>query len=279
MLKRFKEAVPFYKKAIQMDSKYPDPWNNLAVSHSILGRLDLAIVAMKQSLKIQPHYPEGYNNLASFLIQKKLYKQADKMLNIALKLRTTYGKAFFNKGKLHMAQGNLEEAFVYFKKACLEADLDNEPGFKVYANVSLKLKKSKDAVIAYKRLLQFNPHASEYYFGLGNALFLDDQFEESIQCYKKTVQLKPDNIRAWYNLGETYLKIHDPQHALDCFTKTQALNPGFINARVRVATCYDELGQTKKGCMLLEQLLQRKNISANLRQQVQKTLISLQQRA
>ena len=277
-LKHFREAIPFYKKAIQMDDKYPDPWNNLAVSYSVLGQLDLAIAAMKKSIKIQPYYPEGYNNLASFLMQKKQYEKANKILNIALKLRATYGKALFNKGKLRMEQGNLEEAFPYFKKACLEADLDNESGFKIYANVSLKLKKAEDAIIAYKRLLQFNPHVPGYYFGLGNAFFLADKFKEAIQYYEKTVQLAPDNIRAWYNLGETYLKAHNPQRALDCFKKTQALNPGMLNAHVRVATCYNELGQTKKGCLLLEQLLRRQNLTADLRQQVQETLVSFQQR-
>ena len=75
-----------------MDGKYPDPWNNLAVSYSISGQLDLAISAMRESIKIQPYYPEGYNNLASFMMQKKEYDKAEKMLDVALRLRSTYGK-------------------------------------------------------------------------------------------------------------------------------------------------------------------------------------------
>lgn len=36
---KFKEAIPLYKKAIQMDGSYPDPWNNLAVCYSMTGKL------------------------------------------------------------------------------------------------------------------------------------------------------------------------------------------------------------------------------------------------
>lgn len=277
-LKKFEEAIPFYKKAIKMDEKYPDPWNNIAVSYSVLGQLDLAIAALRQSLKIQPHYPEGYNNLATFLMQKQQYDQADKMLDVALKLRTTYGKALFNKGKIRMEQGQLEEAFPYFKKACLEADLDNEPGFKIYANVSLKLQKADDAILAYKRLLQYNPQASDYHFGLGNAFYLAERFKEAIESYKKTVHFASKNERAWYNLGETYLKDSNPTQALNCFTKTLELNPTLLNAQVRVATCYNELGQTQKGCKILQTLLEKQNITADIRRQIEETLTMFQQR-
>jgi Tfp pilus assembly protein PilF len=123
---QYKESIPLYQKAIDMDGAYPDPLNNIAVAYSFIGDLDRAIEALKRSIMIQPLYPEAYNNLASFLITKKEYDQAVKFLDYAILIRPYYGKAFFNKGKIHLLKNEPEQAFECFKNACTKADLEIE---------------------------------------------------------------------------------------------------------------------------------------------------------
>ncbi|EKD48512.1 MAG: hypothetical protein ACD_64C00272G0001, partial [uncultured bacterium] len=112
-----------------MDKDYRDPYNNLAVAYAATHQIDRAIETLQHSLRNNPYYPEAYNNIASFLIEKKEYDQAKRALHVALQLRPYYGKAHFNMGRVLMEQGESELAWESFRKACMEADLDNEAGF------------------------------------------------------------------------------------------------------------------------------------------------------
>ena len=222
---QYKEAIPYYKKAIEMDGKYPDPINNLAVAYSILGKTDAAIAVLQQSIKLQPRYPEGYNNLASFYITKQEYAKAEEALKTAIGLRPYYGKAHFNYGKLCISMERFEEGFEHFKKACTECDLDDETGFKIYGQVSMKLHKLDDAIIAYNQLLKFNPNEFEYQFNLANAYQLKGEMLPAVELYKRLTQSSHQNdSRVWYNLGEANYRLNDIPEALKSYKQAQARN-------------------------------------------------------
>lgn len=244
----YKESIPYYKKAIEMDGTYPDPLNNLAVAFSFVGDLDKAIEALRRSIMIQPMYPEAYNNLASFLITKKEYDQAEKALHYALQLRPYYGKAYFNLGKVHLFRDEQEKAFECFKNACTKADLDNETGFQLYAHMAMKLKKYSDAAFAYNKMVELQP-TKENIFNCAHALHLNDNFEQAIVVYKKLLNAYPQERNAWYNLGESYLKVNNPQQALDAFQQAKALGHTLPNLPLRMAYCHkllNNISQTKE---------------------------------
>jgi tetratricopeptide (TPR) repeat protein len=259
------QSIPLYKRAINMDDKYPDPWNNLAVAYSMTGKLDLAIDTLKKAIKIHQTYPEGYNNLASFLIQKKEYALAEKMLQIAIKLRPHYGKAYFNMGKNYFEQGKMEEAFEAFKAAATKADLDNENGFAVYGNLSMNLHKYEDAIIAYSKLLEFQPNSSEYALNLANAYFLTNKFQEAIAWFNRITKVAPHEARAWYNMAECYLKTGNPHQALNCFKQVEQLKYPIATLPLRVAYCYRLIGQDEQAKKILQTCLNNADAPENVK--------------
>lgn len=241
-LNKFAESVPYFKKAIAMDAKYPDPCNNLAVAYSQLGQIDDAIDALKLGLSINPYYPEGYNNLASFYLQKKDYVQAEQFLNIAIQLRPHYGKAYFNLGRLHLDQGHHEKAWECFRNCCMKADFDTEAGFATYAKMSLSLKKYDDAIIGYKKTLELNPRYPDAAFNLGNAYHLAGNTNACIEIFEQLLAQNPNEHRAQFNLGEAYLKINATEKALRCFRKLEPLSAQMPYVPIRMAACYTKLG-------------------------------------
>lgn len=243
-LQKYADAIPYFKKAISMDSKYPDPCNNLAVAYSHLGRTDEAIAALKQGLSINPYYPEGYNNLASFYLQKKQVDQAEKCLEIALKLRPYYGKAFFNMGRVYLEKGDQEKAWHYFKDCCTKGDMDNDIGFATYAKVSLALQKFDDAILGFTKALEMNPRYPEARFNLANTLFLKQRYAESIALYDQVLAESPQENRAWYNKGEAHLKLNQPEKALVCFNRTDKKD--MYHLPIRIAACYEKMGNLKQ---------------------------------
>jgi len=253
--KQYKESIPYFKKAIEMDAHYPDPCNNLAVACSHLGDLDAAIEALRQGLKINPYYPEGYNNLASFFLQQKKYDQAEKVLNHALKLRPHYGKAFFNLGRVNLERGDKEKAWEYFKSACTKADMDTEFGFNTYAKVSLSLKKYEDAIFAYSRVLEFNPHNHDAVFNLGNAYFFTGNYNRAVSLFKQSRDTNPEDTRAWYNLGEAYFKLGEHKLAVETFEHIRKFSKQLPQMNLRIASCYEKLGNTHKAEEALEEVV------------------------
>lgn len=243
---QFQQAVPYFKKAIAMDAKYPDPCNNLAVAYSHMGRVDDAIAALKHSLEINPYYPEGYNNLASFFIQKKELDMAEQYLNIALKIRPHYGKAFFNMGRIYAERGDQEKAWQCFKDSCTKADLDTDIGYATYGRVSLSIGKFDDAIFGLTKALEIDPNYPEARFNLANAYFLTERYEESIAHYDRLLAHSQNEYRVWFNKGEAHLKLNQIGNALACFEKVRPMSDQLPHLALRLATCYEKTGQIPK---------------------------------
>jgi len=272
---QFKEAIPYFKKAIAMDAKYPDPCNNLAVAYSHLGKIDDAIAALRHSLTINPYYPEGYNNLASFFIQKKEYEKAHQFLDVALKIRPHYGKAFFNRGRIYLEQGDQEKAWECFRDSCTKADLDTDIGFATFGRVSLAVHKYDDAIFAFTKALELNPVYPEARFSLANAYFLSGKHAESIPVYEIVVAQTPQEYRAWYNKGEAHLKVNQADKALACFEKIRHAQEQLPHLPIRLASCYEKLG--KKGQAQQELITLASNMKApeNIRSMAQQYLTQI----
>lgn len=274
-LQKFGTAIPYFQKAIAMDSKYPDPCNNLAVAYSHLGKTDEAIAALKQGLNINPYYPEGYNNLASFFLLKKDHVQAEKALQIALKLRPYYGKAFFNMGRVYLERGEQEKAWQFFKDACTKADLDTDIGFATFGKMSLALKKYDDAIIGYKKALEINPQYPDAMFNLANAFFLKEQYQQAISVYETLVAHNPQETRAWYNLGEAYLKISQPSKALEAFKRVEPIKDQMPMLPIRMAACYEKMGKAIQAKQELASVVVNTKAPENIRQIAQNLIVQL----
>lgn len=274
---KFKESIPYFQKAIAMDPLYPDPCNNLAVAYGSIGQVDNAIFAMRQGLTLYPYYPEGYNNLASFYLQKKDHDSAEKALNIALSLRPYYGKAHYNMGRLYLEKGSNDKAWEHFKACCTQGDLDNEVGYEAYGQASLLCQKYDDAEKAYKMLVSIQSNNNEFLFGLANAYFFQKKYDNAKQVYEQGVRNNPQDARFWYNLGETLFAMQDFKNAIPLFEKVVSLPQKPFNAVVRLATCYEVMGNPQRSYEVLASLkttaqpgVDVQNIVATLEQMKQK---------
>jgi len=283
------EAIPHFKKAIKMDSVYPDPLNNLAVAYSAVGNMDEAIEILKKGLQIQASYPEAYNNLASFMIQKKDYANAEGMLKISLQLRPWYGKAHFNKGRLYteraleekneqVKQQLLTTAWESFKNAVTIGDFDNNIiGYNEYARLSNMLKKYDDAIFAYTKMLTLNPNLNEAYFFLGNAHYFKQDIANAQMAYAEFARRCPNDMRGWNNLAETFFMQRKFAESLECFRKTTAIDPRALNPQLRMAECLANLNQVKEARFLLETIDKQPGVPDGIRANIKVALAQLSQ--
>jgi len=274
-LQQFKESIPYFQKAIELDARYPDPCNNLAVAYANTGEIELAIATLQKSLAINPNYPEGYNNLASFYLRIQNYEKAESMLRVALKLRPHYGKAYFNLGRIYLEKGDKYAAWQQFKNSCTIADLDNEVGFLTYAQVSLTIQKFDDARLGYQKVLEFNPNNPDALFGLANTFFSIQEYDKAEQLFKQVLALQPDHLNANYNLGETYFITNKWEQALVCFQAIIAHKSQLPQIYVRIANCYEKMDNPQAAQAMLCEML-REQLPVDLKNSAKAVLARLE---
>lgn len=276
-LGKFAESIDYFKHAIEMDNNYRDPYNNLAVAYAATHQIDRAIETLQKSLRINPYYPEAYNNIASFMIEKKEYDQAKRALHVALQLRPHYGKAHFNMGRVFMEEGESELAWNSFRKACMEADLDNEAGFFGFARCSLFLEKYDDGIFALKKVLEYNPSNTEAELTLASVYYKTDKLDDAVQVYNSLIQKNPQDPRLWYNLAESHFSAGNTAEALKAFERVKQAPGANPNTYLRIAICYEKLGNPRMAQFSLKELLAQ-NLPASAKQDIQNTLAKLNQR-
>ena len=67
--KNYLKSVETIKKAIEINSDYPDAYNNLAIAFDHLNKFEDAIKCWDKAIEINPNYAEAYNNRGSVLIK------------------------------------------------------------------------------------------------------------------------------------------------------------------------------------------------------------------
>ena len=102
---RHEEAVPHFERALQLNSRYTDPWYHPEFSLTQLGRLAEAIGQSTQKFRIKTNYAEAHNQLGLALLQTGRPSDAIPEFQEALRLQPDYPDAQRNLkiafGRLH----------------------------------------------------------------------------------------------------------------------------------------------------------------------------------
>jgi tetratricopeptide (TPR) repeat protein len=138
-------AMKRYRRAIRLDSKYPEAINNLGTIFYAEKRYGKAATCYKRALKLAPASASIYSNLGTAYFGEKKYKEAWEAYNTAFQLdpevfehRNTYGvllqertveeraKFHYYLAKIYAKQGQNDRALQYIRKALEEGFTDRK---------------------------------------------------------------------------------------------------------------------------------------------------------
>ena len=71
-----RSALPLFLRAVELDPKYPQAWNNLGLAYMQLGQLDDAVSSFKKQIEINPSTEHSYIYLGIALQQQEKYDEA-----------------------------------------------------------------------------------------------------------------------------------------------------------------------------------------------------------
>ncbi|WP_223427785.1 tetratricopeptide repeat protein [Tateyamaria pelophila] len=193
------KAEQGFRRASEINPKYPDAHNNLGVTLKDQGKLDEAIASYQQALELKPDYAAAYYNMGTALKDQGKLDKAITSYQQALQLKPDYASAYNNMGNALKDQGKLDEAITSYQQA-----LQLKPDYaSAYNNMGIALKdqgKLDEAIASYQQALELKPDYASSYNNLGIALKDQGKLDEAIMSYQQALQLKPDYAEAAKNI-------------------------------------------------------------------------------
>lgn len=123
--------------------------------------------------------------------------------------------------------------------------------------VGLEHREFKQVVSGYQMLTQVQqqfPQDSELYNTLGEALFVGQQYAESVEAYELAVRFDPLSSAKEASLGEAYAGLGDAALAVQHLEKAMQFDPLNLNAASILLGIYQKTGDTSKANALTEKL-------------------------
>jgi len=238
---QYEEAIKAYTKALNINPRYTDAYNNRGLAwadkgdhdraiddyNSALeikprdvyaytnrgfawckkGDHDRAIADLNKALEIDPREAVAYNNRGIAWGNKSNFDRAIADFNIALEINPRYADAYYNRGTSWDDKGDFDNAIADYTKA-----IDINPRFVVAYNnrgVAWHHKGNyKRAIADYTRALDIDPRHAKAYYGRGIACGRRGDFKRALSDVRKALSLNPENkkYRKFVDLLETEIR-------------------------------------------------------------------------
>jgi hypothetical protein len=109
------EAMPAYRKALEIQPDLIDAHANLGVAFIQSGQLEAGIECQYRAIGIKEDYVVPHNNLGSALMIAGRFEEAEKALNRAIELRPQLAEAHFARSLIWLMRGDFENGWAEYE--------------------------------------------------------------------------------------------------------------------------------------------------------------------
>ena len=208
----YRDAVPYYRKAAQIDPNNSDVPYYLTVSYANLNDTQNQGMSALEALKRKTRYVgETY-----FYLADALYKQ-----------------------------GKFDEAAEYYQKT-IDVKPELYAPYALLSDIYRSRNEFNKAIAVTRRGLKQFPQDASLYTSLSWYYSLADQTEDAITAAKAAISLAPKEYMAYTNLCRAYNDAKDYKQALATCNKALSINPGDGETYYYMGRAYEFLDQNAK---------------------------------
>jgi len=214
-----KKQIELYTKAIELNPKYADAYNNRGNAHEKLDENDKALADYDIAIDLNP-VEYVYTNRG--ILYDKL-KENDKALedyNKAITLNPKYAAAYNNRGRVYQKLKENDKALADYNRA-VELNPNDEIAFNNRGTIYHALNEDSKAFDDYNKAIELNPDYQLAYNNRGAVYLKQKKYDNAEKEYLKAIELKPDNYQYYISLAEFYLLISDYANSLETLNKAQ----------------------------------------------------------
>jgi membrane protease YdiL (CAAX protease family)/Flp pilus assembly protein TadD len=212
-LKRYREAVGAYERAVTLDAKSTNAWLGLGSGSYSMGDYEKAADAYQKFVLLEPTNSEAQYWFARSQVKLKDYDEGIKLFNRALTLNPKDSNAFLWLGICHYHKKAFQAA-VDALQECVSLDSTTFYGHSWLGFSFYELRRYGAATTSLQNALQLRPNDFEANYWRGLSLLHAGRFEEATANFEKTYELKKGNkaMRRWlfycYLLSSQYKKAY-----------------------------------------------------------------------
>src|SRR5579872_4789899 len=103
-------AIEAYKKAIELDDQYPDPYYNLGTLYYEQGKYELAVQFLQQAVKLKRNYSEAHSELGMAFMKLNFQEKAKEEFETAVSQKTTQFAPYYGLAQIAFKKQDYQTA-------------------------------------------------------------------------------------------------------------------------------------------------------------------------
>jgi len=209
------------------------------------GDKEKALALMLQAHQIMPHDPELLVDTALAAMDKGLYRDGEKYLLDALRIRSNFPRATYALARAYLAQNKLlpaEEQMRKYLAACPD-DATAQYGL---GYILVAEQKPDAARPAFERSLALQPQQTESLFQLGEIALQEGHSEQAADRYAKVLERDPGHAGALTGMGIIAFRAGRLEEAQNRLQTAAERAPGYYKAHYYYALTLRKLGRTEE---------------------------------
>ncbi len=281
--KKYEAAIEFYKKAIAINSKNPEPFINLAQIFILQNDLTRANNVIAHGLSVLPDNrdlknlkdnleKQNANNLYARGSEFYNNKDYEKALSCFLKIpyQTAETLTMIANCYFELRKGDL--AIQYYNKV-LEKDPKNENALLMIANLLINSKREEEAKNYLNKILTLNPNnidAKNTLAALNEgeegqlldsavSMYEQKKFDEALAILNKLTYKNPKNAYGYYYKGVIYEEQGASDSALSQYKKSIEADSKFSLGYYMTAVQYDNKEDYKQASIYYDKYIELKS--------------------
>jgi tetratricopeptide (TPR) repeat protein len=217
----YEYKIENYSKAIALDPKFSNAYNNRGSNYGKMGKIKEALIDFNKAIELNPKNSFAYYNRGKFYAETERYQEALLDNNKAIEIDPKYAMAYFNRGVTYD-----------------------------------KLSKYKEAITDFSKAIQLDPAYPDSYYNLGTIYSGMGKFNDAIKEFTSAVFYDANNINAYYNRGLCYMNLGMYDETINDNSKILQLNPNFLNSYFMIGYSYGKLGRYDESMVQFNKLIE-----------------------
>jgi arylsulfatase A-like enzyme/Flp pilus assembly protein TadD len=226
--RNFKKAIGALTRALELNPKRGEAYNNRGHAYIKVGEYDKAIRDLDRAIEMIPGDSTIYNNRGLAYLRKNDYDRAIRDLNRAIELDPKHVDAYDNRGTCYLGKENYKQALRDF-----------------------------DKVLKLTRALELNPKRGEAYNNRGLAYIKVGEYDKAIRDLDRAIEMIPGDSTIYNNRGLAYLRKNDYDRAIRDFDKVLKLDPDNANHK-NIGYAMERLGRIREAISHYRQALSQR---------------------
>ena len=239
-------ALEAYERALAIDSRHGDVYNNMATLLHQQGRIDDAIGWYRKALTRYPEYEEIHQNLADAYSQKGCLDSAAVLYEAAIGIDDRNGAIWANYGQTLYRSGDLDGAEKALRRSLELLPQQGEP-YNNLGNIHADRGDFDQALSSYGRAVELGvEQLGDVFSNIGDLYRQQGDFERAKSNFERAIDANSGNANFYQSLGvvERHRGSHRAAEAL--LRKAISMRDGYWKAHTELAELLELTGRTEE---------------------------------